>query len=775
MVRVASTPPSSAFAVTMNPLTWRHSQRERASITELVDAVFDRQDTLLDLSRRDLADIPDELLDLRNFVAIPIPSPDDVVEDAEADPSQALAFPAVPLGHPGAVAPMAQTATLRPAPSSASTRPELLQRLPSIDHEQGLALDLSSNAITHLPPAFFDLRLRFLSLRNNALAHLPFTIQRMTQLKELSLGHNQLTTLPREIKSLPRLTVLSTWPNPLLERPEGQQADVAVLTPLPALVELALRALLRNQRNTMAAKRLAQQPCQTPHRCTLSTTAASASAASSASTLVRNPPRRSHTMDAGLSSLALATGSTTALAGADPSLRSVAQAPVRATPSMAMSPGLGATAPFASNPFVASRPAVVSHQFHNHPARGAPGELAPYSLTMLAEGPLRPHRSVTTPIPCQWGRVASSDSIHSADSSSSALSEVSSSSSDEWESGFKRTAPPAASAAAAPDTTSAASHHAAAETDAETSEAETLAALTMAASPASSRGSASTVMAMTTPGTVPSGATTTAFAATASSASGALKTVTPPRRRWSQSSARSESSLRTLVSPLSISGALRTFDVTSPGRGFKPVRLATVFQDARPDALAETVAWMASDGRESLVDRGTFGIVTESEGALPPPPPADPPTSLSWCEPCMARRAALEAPSKIYLPGALKPASAAAVAAASLSSRIPVHLAALLNDHIDHLCPGPGCETAFVVPSVIRVQTEVVLGQRVPLRYEFCCMACHAAFEKEQQQQQQQRSQVQPGPATPATADLQSHLEAPPPIPTASAAPAIPL
>ncbi|RKO99968.1 hypothetical protein CXG81DRAFT_27286 [Caulochytrium protostelioides] len=144
----------------MNPLTWRHSQRERASITELVDAVFDRQDTLLDLSRRDLADIPDELLDLRNFVAIPIPSPDDVVEDAEADPSQALAFPAVPLGHPGAVAPMAQTATLRPAPSSASTRPELLQRLPSIDHEQGLALDLSSNAITHLPPAFFDLRLR---------------------------------------------------------------------------------------------------------------------------------------------------------------------------------------------------------------------------------------------------------------------------------------------------------------------------------------------------------------------------------------------------------------------------------------------------------------------------------------------------------------------------------------------------------------------------------------------------------------------------------------
>lgn len=137
-----------------------------------VEKVWDKGETVLDLSNSELKSIHPVIADLANYVAI--------------DP---------------------------PRSSSGNAA--------KIDQGQ-LQLYLQNNSLTRLPSAFFALskNLRVLSLRSNHLKCLPAAIGTLHSLRELNIANNELKVLPAEMQNL-ELEQFRYFPNPFLQPAKG--------------------------------------------------------------------------------------------------------------------------------------------------------------------------------------------------------------------------------------------------------------------------------------------------------------------------------------------------------------------------------------------------------------------------------------------------------------------------------------------------------------------------------------------------------------------------
>lgn len=117
-----------------------------------------------------------------------------------------------------------------------------------------LKVCLGNNNLRYLHLGLFDVNISELLLRHNCLQEIPQQIANLKGLQELSVGSNNLSYLPAELLSLPHLTVVSAVPNPWLELPDGVEnttdempslvfRQVHAETEPPTLVELAQRVL----------------------------------------------------------------------------------------------------------------------------------------------------------------------------------------------------------------------------------------------------------------------------------------------------------------------------------------------------------------------------------------------------------------------------------------------------------------------------------------------------------------------------------------------------
>ena len=111
-------------------------------------------------------------------------------------------------------------------------RNQLVALPPSLGHSL-LDLDLSRNALTHLPEALFGglASLQQLNLSRNQLAAVPTSIGELLTLVGLDLAHNLLTSMPN-ISALAALTVLDLSANRLSALPPGTEQLTECLTVL---------------------------------------------------------------------------------------------------------------------------------------------------------------------------------------------------------------------------------------------------------------------------------------------------------------------------------------------------------------------------------------------------------------------------------------------------------------------------------------------------------------------------------------------------------------
>ncbi|KAI8890177.1 hypothetical protein K501DRAFT_319875 [Backusella circina FSU 941] len=111
-----------------------------------------------------------------------------------------------------------------------------------------LQLYLYSNVLQNINPALFELKnLTVLSLRDNNLKAIPPEIIVLENLVELSIGNNQLEVLPAEILRLKKLNNLALNPNPLLIAEKRDQRDVSIAS----LVEISIRYILATHKNKL--------------------------------------------------------------------------------------------------------------------------------------------------------------------------------------------------------------------------------------------------------------------------------------------------------------------------------------------------------------------------------------------------------------------------------------------------------------------------------------------------------------------------------------------
>lgn len=166
---------------------------ELSSVINIITQAAEERWKELNLSRRDLSELPPEIGQLTKLTFL----------DLGANQLTAL---------PESIGKLTNLTSLNLSRNKLNTLPESIGKLINLT-----TLYLSHNQLTALPESIGNLKhLTSLDLSNNRLKTLPESIGKLTNLTSLDLSCNQLTAFPESICQLTNLTSLNIDRNPLL-------------------------------------------------------------------------------------------------------------------------------------------------------------------------------------------------------------------------------------------------------------------------------------------------------------------------------------------------------------------------------------------------------------------------------------------------------------------------------------------------------------------------------------------------------------------------------
>lgn len=186
---------------------------------QLIKEAAETGATDLDLSYRDLTELPPELFQLTNLTSLELSCNQLYSLPPELFQLKQLSLLTIDRNNITEIPPelfqLKNLTSLEISGNPFSTLPPQLFQLKNLTR-----LGLSGLGLTKLPSELFQLtNLTSLSISDNQLATLPPEIAQLTNLDGLWLWYNQLTTLPPEIVQLTKLTDLYLRNNPLISPP----------------------------------------------------------------------------------------------------------------------------------------------------------------------------------------------------------------------------------------------------------------------------------------------------------------------------------------------------------------------------------------------------------------------------------------------------------------------------------------------------------------------------------------------------------------------------
>ncbi|REJ39442.1 MAG: GTP-binding protein [Microcystis flos-aquae TF09] len=203
-------------------------------ILELIQQAKDERAEKLDLSNKNLTEIPPEIPQLTSLQELNLNN-NQISEIPEAL-AQLTSLQFLDLGHnqiseiPEALAYLTSLQGLYLGRNQISEIPEALAHLTSLQH-----LNLYNNQIREIPEAFAHLTsLQFLDLGHNQISEIPEALAYLTSLQGLYLRNNQISEIPEALTHLTSLQELYLYNNQIREIPEA-------LSHLTSLQSLDLR------------------------------------------------------------------------------------------------------------------------------------------------------------------------------------------------------------------------------------------------------------------------------------------------------------------------------------------------------------------------------------------------------------------------------------------------------------------------------------------------------------------------------------------------------
>lgn len=201
------------------------------SVTKLIEEAYKSGASDLDLSGRNLTELPESIGKLKQLTRLYLPGnklktlPDSIrnltsLEHLDLEGNRLTSVPSI-------VFELSQLKSLvlwRNVLTSLANEIANLKNL--------VSLDLMDNRLTPLPPVIGQLsQLKNLDLNNNYLTAIPEEIGQLVRLETLHLSANQLTALPKTINRLNRLKILAVVHNELSFLPEtmGDLVDLEYL------------------------------------------------------------------------------------------------------------------------------------------------------------------------------------------------------------------------------------------------------------------------------------------------------------------------------------------------------------------------------------------------------------------------------------------------------------------------------------------------------------------------------------------------------------------
>ena len=179
---------------------------ERQEVLQLIEQTQAENSTELDLSGKELTEIPPEIFQLSNLQILAL-------------------FSNKITKIPNAIAALSNLQDLSLANNQITEIPDGLlshsrsetAALPNLQW-----LDLSSNKITKIPDVIAALsNLQDLSLADNQITEIPDVIASLSNLQWLDLSHNQITKIPDAIAALSNLQTLNLYSNQITEIPDA--------------------------------------------------------------------------------------------------------------------------------------------------------------------------------------------------------------------------------------------------------------------------------------------------------------------------------------------------------------------------------------------------------------------------------------------------------------------------------------------------------------------------------------------------------------------------
>ena len=217
---------------------------ERQGLFQLIERAKAENWTELDLSRKELTEIPPEIFQLSQLTKLNLENNQITkIPDAIAALSN-LQY--LDLGNnkitkiPDAIAALSNLQTLYLSRNEITEIPDAIASLSNLEElnfrhnrmtkiPDAIAalsnlqiLDLSSNQITKIPDAIAALsNLQHLYLFDNKITKIPDVIAALSNLQWLSLGDNQITKIPDAIAALSNLQALNLWNNQITKIPDA--------------------------------------------------------------------------------------------------------------------------------------------------------------------------------------------------------------------------------------------------------------------------------------------------------------------------------------------------------------------------------------------------------------------------------------------------------------------------------------------------------------------------------------------------------------------------
>ena len=157
---------------------WSMGKRETIEVIELISSAKKSGSPSIDLSNRNLTELPEEIYFTETLVALNLSG------------------------------------------NSISSLSPLIKTLPNLE-----VLTLSGNRLYELPDEFSNLKkLRLLSLSNNPLTTVPFVVTNLQSLELIDMSNTRLATIPRELYRLFNLQTLNLGQNNIRDIPPGMKA-----------------------------------------------------------------------------------------------------------------------------------------------------------------------------------------------------------------------------------------------------------------------------------------------------------------------------------------------------------------------------------------------------------------------------------------------------------------------------------------------------------------------------------------------------------------------